>query len=99
MKGEIIQQRTQQIHLQENSLGERQLKPVQSPHFAMATLKKEEVHLSNCDTFAGAQAQPPHFIDRVRNRDRRHSALGYLSPIESELKSRQPSTPQLTQHS
>ncbi|MBI5058249.1 transposase [candidate division KSB1 bacterium] len=64
----------------------------------MATLKKEEVYLSDYDTFAEAQARLPHFIDQVYNRDRRHSALGYLSPVEFELKSKQPPTPHLTQH-
>ena len=64
----------------------------------MATLKKEEVYLSNYDTFEEAQARLPHFIDQVYNRERRHSALGYLSPVEFELKSKQPPTPHLTQH-
>jgi len=64
----------------------------------MATLKKEEVYLSNYETFEEAQARLPHFIDQVYNRQRRHSAIGYLSPVEFELKSKQPPTPHLTQH-
>jgi len=65
----------------------------------MATLKKEEVYLSNYQTFEEAQARLPYFIDAVYNRQRRHSALGYLSPVEFELKSKQPPTPHLTLHS
>jgi len=64
----------------------------------MATLKKEEVYLSNYQTFEEAQARLPRFLDQVYNRERRHSALGYLSPVEFELTSKQPPTPHLTPH-
>jgi putative transposase len=64
----------------------------------MATLKKEEVYLSNYETFEEAQVRLPRFIDQVYNRERRHSALEYLSPVEFELTSKQPPTPHLTQH-
>jgi putative transposase len=64
----------------------------------MATVKKEEVYLSNYQTFEEAQARLPYFIDTVYNRQRRHSALGYRSPVEFELKSKQTPTPHLTLH-
>jgi transposase InsO family protein len=44
----------------------------------MATLKKEEVYLSNYDTLEEARARLPHFIEDVYNRKRRHSAIGYM---------------------
>jgi transposase InsO family protein len=55
----------------------------------MATLKKEEVYLSNYETIEEARTRLPYFIDAVYNRRRRHSALGYLSPVAFELKQNQ----------
>ncbi|MBU0692628.1 DDE-type integrase/transposase/recombinase, partial [bacterium] len=62
----------------------------------MATLKKEEVYLSNYDTFEEAQVRLPYFINQVYNRQRLHSALGYLSPVDFELKLNQQPAPHLT---
>lgn len=51
-----------------------------------ATLKKEEVHLNEYDTYAEALACIGKFIEDVYNRKRLHSALGYLPPAEFESK-------------
>lgn len=48
------------------------------------TLKREEVYLSDYQTFAEAQAQIGHFIDDVYNIKRLHSSLGYVPPVEFE---------------
>lgn len=49
-----------------------------------ATLKKEEVYLSNYETIEEARIRIPRFLDDVYNRKRLHSALGYLSPVAFE---------------
>ena len=64
----------------------------------MATLKKEEVYLSDYRTFAEASRRLPRFIDDVYNRKRLHSSLGYLSPMAFEIKQNQPPTPHLPLH-
>ena len=48
------------------------------------TLKTEEVHCNEYATLAEAQAQIGAFIERIYNRKRLHSALGYVPPVEFE---------------
>jgi transposase InsO family protein len=55
-----------------------------------ATLKKELVHRHRYQTRAEAKASLFHYIEVFYNRQRRHSALGYLSPDEYERRLLQP---------
>lgn len=50
------------------------------------TLKHEEVNLTQYRNFEEAAASIPAFIEEIYNRERLHSALGYLSPVEFEAK-------------
>jgi len=49
------------------------------------TLKYEEVHLANYETYDDVIQRVPHFIEEVYNSKRLHSALGYLPPTEYEM--------------
>jgi putative transposase len=49
------------------------------------TLKYEEVHLANYETYDDVVQRIPHFIEEVYNSKRLHSALGYLPPVEYEM--------------
>ena len=49
------------------------------------TLKYEEVHLANYETYDDVIERIPHFIEEVYNRKRLHSALGYVPPEEYEM--------------
>jgi len=50
----------------------------------MRTLKYEEIYMNDYDTFAEVLNSVEHFIERVYNRKRLHSALGYVPPAEFE---------------
>lgn len=49
------------------------------------TLKYEEVHLADYQTYEDLVRRIPHFIEEVYNKKRLHSALGYLPPNEFEM--------------
>lgn len=48
------------------------------------TLKKEEVYLWEYDNFIDVVERIQYFIDQVYNRERIHSKIGYLPPVEFE---------------
>ena len=48
------------------------------------TLKYEEVHLCNYETYQDVSERLPFFIEEVYNRKRLHSSIGYVPPIEFE---------------
>ena len=50
----------------------------------MKTLKQEEINAGAYRDLADARAQIGEFIETVYNRQRLHSALDYLSPVEFE---------------
>jgi len=50
----------------------------------MKTLKYEEVYRTEYRDLADAYAQIGQFLERVYNRQRLHSALGYVPPVEFE---------------
>ena len=50
----------------------------------MKTLKTEEVDCNEYATLAQAQAEIGTFIERIYNRKRLHSTLGYVPPTEFE---------------
>jgi transposase InsO family protein len=50
----------------------------------MKTLKKEEVHLWQYESFVDVIERVPYFIEQVYNRKRVHSGIGYLPPEEFE---------------
>jgi putative transposase len=48
------------------------------------TLKYEEVHLWNYETYEDVIERLPFFLEEVYNRKRLHSSIGYLPPVEFE---------------
>ena len=56
----------------------------------MKTLKYEEVHRQEYRDIAEVRASIEHFLERVYNQKRLHSALGYRPPIEFEQQLRLP---------
>lgn len=56
----------------------------------MKTLKYEEVYRQEYEDVAEARASIEHFLERVYNQKRLHSALGYRPPVEFEEQMRLP---------
>jgi len=58
----------------------------------MKTLKYEEVHRQEYRDLADARTSIEHFLERVYNQKRLHSALGYRPPAEFEQNLRMPAS-------
>jgi len=50
----------------------------------MKTLKYDEVHRQEYRDLAEARASIEHFLERVYNQKRLHSALAYAAPVDFE---------------
>jgi putative transposase len=50
----------------------------------MKTLKYEEVYRNEYRDLAEARASIREFLEKIYNRKRLHSALGYMPPVEFE---------------
>jgi putative transposase len=62
----------------------------------MKTLKYEEVHRNEYRDLADARASIREFLEKVYNRKRLHSALGYLPPAEFEQNHKEAAARQLS---
>jgi len=59
----------------------------------MKTLKYEEVHRQEYRNLTEARSSIQHFLERVYNEKRLHSAIGYRPPVEFEQQLRLPPQP------
>jgi transposase InsO family protein len=77
----LLQQAQMQISMS------RTANPYDNAHMEsfFKTLKYEEVHLANYQTYEDVVRRVPHFIEDVYNSKRLHSALGYRPPKEFEM--------------
>lgn len=50
----------------------------------IGSLKVEEIHMWDYETYADVIERIPYFIEEVYNRKRLHSSLGYMPPEEFE---------------
>jgi putative transposase len=77
----LLQQAQMQISMS------RTANPYDNAHMEsfFKTLKYEEVHLANYQTYEDVVQRVPHFIEDVYNSKRLHSALGYRPPKEFEM--------------
>jgi putative transposase len=77
----LLQQAQMQISMS------RTANPYDNAHMEsfFKTLKYEEMHLANYQTYEDVVQRVPHFIEDVYNSKRLHSALGYLPPKEYEM--------------
>jgi putative transposase len=77
----LLQQAQMQISMS------RTANPYDNAHMEsfFKTLKYEEVHLANYQTYEDVVQRVPHFIEDVYNSKRLHSALGYRPPKEYEM--------------
>ena len=60
------------------------------------TLKSEEVYLMEYHSMREVKERLDEFIDQVYNKERLHSALGYVSPVEFEIINKRPEWDVLT---